>query len=124
LSVAVCEQGGPPAQPVGTKGQEPLSTLGVKVRVTGRYPDRVPANYFYASLLARDGARYLPTTKGCQPLLSGPPLLPGESREGYANFPILAQKSAERLAYAPNLERTSGSDTLSQRRLVVEVPLP
>src|SRR6187431_49024 len=90
-------------------------TLGVKVRVTGRYESGVPANYFYASLLGRDGTRYLSAPEGCRPLLSGPPLRPGETREGYVNFPLQAKKGADRLAYAPNLEHTTFADHLTAK---------
>lgn len=124
-SVTVCEapaDASASSQPrVETSGP---STLGVKVRLTGRYPSRVPANYFYASLVNRDGTRYLPTADGCRPLLSGTPLLPGETREGYANFPLAAKKSAQKLAYSPNLGRTTGSDELPPSATAIEVALP
>jgi hypothetical protein len=40
---------------------------------------------------------------GCQPLLSGDPLRPGESREGYVNFPVPPAKLAAKLVYSPQL---------------------
>jgi hypothetical protein len=123
LSVATCE---PERTPAPTDKQPPREgTLGVKVRVTGRYEGGVPANYYYASLLSREGDRYLATAEGgCRPLLSGPPLLPGQSREGYANFPLEAKKGAARLAYAPNFEHTTGAEALSVKTSSVEVALP
>jgi hypothetical protein len=99
-------------------------TLGVKVRLTGKYPSGIPANFFYASLLSRDGTRYLAASEGCRPLLSGPPLLFGESREGYVNFPLQAKKGADRLAYAPNLDHTTFADGLSNKDRTIEAPLP
>lgn len=123
-SVAVCdanERTSPPGVASGLSGE---GTFGVKVRLTGRYASGVPANYFYASLLSRDGTRYLSAAAGCGPLLSGPPLLPGETREGYANFPLQAKKNARRLSYAPNLEHTTFADQLSAKALTVEAPLP
>lgn len=123
-SVTLCE----PAHATSTSGAAAShaseGTLGVKVRLTGKYPSGVPANFFYASLLSRDGTRYLAASEGCRPLLSGPPLLPGETREGYVNFPIVAKKGAERLAYAPNLDHTTFADGLSQKDLSIEAPLP
>lgn len=122
-SVTVCEAPTKPATTVGAPSPTPASTLGVKVRLTGHYESGIPANYFYASLLSRDGTRYLPATEGCRPLLSGAPLRPGETREGYANFPIAARKGADRLAYAPNLEHTAASSALPSST-TQEVPLP
>lgn len=124
-SVTVCETGASAQTAPAPKAPEGSgATLGVKVRLTGRYEGRIPANYFYASLLSRDGTRYLPAPEGCRPLLTGPPLLPGETREGYANFPLSAKKGAHRLAYAPNLEHTRGLDQLARNQLTVEVALP
>jgi hypothetical protein len=57
-------------------------------------------------------------------LLSGPPLLPGETREGYANFPIAAKRSAQKLSYAPNFGKTTGADELTPSARVVEASLP
>lgn len=120
-SVTFCE----PAQPAPAQAGSPREgALGVKVRLSSRYESGLPANYFYASLLGRDGTRYLAMTAGCRPLLSGPPLLPGQSREGYVNFPLQAKKSADRLAYAPNLDSTTFVDRLTAKDLIVEAPLP
>lgn len=125
-SVTVCEPTGEASASTRTKAESSSgpSTLGVKIRLTGHFPSRVPANYFYASLVSRDGSRYLPTAEGCRPLLSGAPLLPGETREGYANFPLVAKKSAQKLAYSPNLGRTAGSDDLPPSATMLEVALP
>jgi hypothetical protein len=120
-SVTYCESG-QEASPKDGPARE--GALGVKVRLTGRYESGVPANYFYASLLSRDGTRYLAATAGCRPLLSGPPLLPGESREGYVNFPLQAKKGADRLAYAPNLDHTTFAERLTTKDRLVEAPLP
>jgi hypothetical protein len=120
-SVTFCE----PAQAAPASDASPREgTLGVKVRLSGKYESGVPANYFYASLLSSDGTRYLATAAGCRPLLSGPPLMPGETREGYVNFPAQAKKSADRLSYAPNLDHTAFADRLTTKDLIVEARLP
>jgi hypothetical protein len=64
-------------------------------------PEGVAANYFYASVLASDGSRYLAELPGCEPVLTGAPLGPGETREGYLNIPFPAHKEARTLAYLP-----------------------
>ena len=124
LAVTTCEPeraAGPADQPRPTAG----GTVGVRVRVTGHYDAGVPANYYYASLLSQDGDRFLATAEdGCRPLLSGPPLRPGESREGYVNFPLQSKKGARRLAYAPNFEHTTGAAELSARSSIAEALLP
>src|SRR5690606_21170119 len=71
--------------------------LSYRVRLRGQHPLGVPANYFYASLLTTDGSRYLADYAGCSPLLSGPPLLPGQVAEGFLNFPIPPHKSPDKL---------------------------
>jgi hypothetical protein len=129
LTVTTCEPeraaAGPGGKPGPTLHPTTGGTVGVRLRVTGRYEAGVPANYYYASLLSRDGERFLATAEGgCRPLLSGPPLRPGESREGYANFPLEAKKGAHRLTYAPNLEHTSGATELGTRSSIVEAALP
>ncbi|GEM_PF-1990023 len=78
------------------------------VRLTGGDPGGVPANYFYASLLSTDGGRYLSGYTGCQPVLSGPPLASGESREAYINFALPPTKTPETLIFSPALLKTTG----------------
>lgn len=128
LAVTTCEPeraAGPAEKPGPTLGRSAGGTVGVKVRVTAHYEGGVPANYYYASLLSQGGDRFLATAEGgCRPLLSGPPLRPGESREGYVNFPLESKKGARRLAYAPNFEHTTGATELSARSSIVEAPLP
>lgn len=98
--------------------------LGVKVRVTSAHEGRVPANYFYASVLTKDGDRYLAELPGCRPVLSSPPLEPGHSAEGFLNFPLPVDKQPEQLNYAPNLERTLGAEDIAPNHLVQEIELP
>ncbi len=98
--------------------------LGVKVRVTSAHPGYVPANFFYASVLTKDGGRYLAELSGCKPVLSSPPLKPGESAEGFLNFPLPVDEAPEELVYAPNLEHTLGAESLLPHHLAQEVELP
>lgn len=80
-----------------------VTIVSYRVRLRGQHPQGVPANYFYASLLATDGSRYLADFPGCSPVLSGPPLLPGEVAEGFLNFPIPPSSSPETLVFSPEL---------------------
>lgn len=80
-----------------------VAILSYNVRLRGAHPQKVPANYFYASLLTTDGSRYLADFPGCGPLLSGPPLGPGETAQGYLNFPVPPGKTPEKLVYSPLL---------------------
>jgi hypothetical protein len=110
------------AEPGADPRRGPL--LGVLVRVTGRHEAGTPANYFYGSLLTRSGERYLAELAGCAPVLSGPPLGPGESRTGYLNFPIPAGALPDRVAYAPSFDGTRGAEKLKPAALTVEARLP
>lgn len=74
-----------------------------RVRLRGQHKSRVPVNYFYASLLTTDGNRYLAEFPGCPGPLSGPPLAPGETADGFMNFPVPPSKIPEKLVYAPEL---------------------
>lgn len=80
-----------------------VTIVSYNVRLRGQHAQKVPANYFYASLLTTDGSRYLSDFPGCTPLLSGPPVGPGETAQGYLNFPVPPGKTPERLVYAPTL---------------------
>lgn len=83
-----------------------MRILGLRVRLrAGR--DDVPANFFYASVLTNDENRYLAEHTGCSPVLSGRPLRAGEVREGYLNFPLPLEKSAQTLVYAPLIDGLS-----------------
>ena len=83
-----------------------MRILGLRVRLrAGR--DDVPANFFYASVLTNDENRYLAEHTGCTPVLSGRPLRAGEVREGYLNFPLPLEKSAQTLVYAPLIDGLS-----------------
>ena len=97
--------------------------LGIKVRLRSHHRGRVPANYFYASLLTTGGARYLAELVGCTPLLSDAPLGPGETAEGYPNFPLPIDATPARLVYAPKLDGTRGFDAIPPRFLSEELPL-
>jgi len=94
--------------------------VGVRVRVTGHAEQGIPANYFYASLLTHTGQRYLAEPSGCRPLLSGPPLAPGERSEGFLNFPIPLEQNPERVLYLPNLPRLPEREVL--RELLLASP--
>ena len=80
-----------------------VTIVGYRVRLEGNLSSKVPANYFYASLLTTDGERYLSSFYGCEPLLAGEPLGPGESAEGFVNFSIPLSKTPGQLVYAPKL---------------------
>lgn len=80
-----------------------VAIVSYKVRLEGNLSSKVPANYFYASLLTTDGERYLSTFYGCEPLLAGEPLGPQQSAEGFVNFSIPPSKLPDKLVYAPNL---------------------
>jgi hypothetical protein len=80
-----------------------VSIVSYNVRLRGQHPQKVPANYFYASLLTSDGSRYLADFPGCAPLLSAPPVGPGQTAQGYLNFPVPPGKVPEKLVYAPEL---------------------
>lgn len=87
--------------------------MSYQVRLRGRHPEKVPANYFYASLLTTDGARYLADFPGCSPVLSASPVKPGEAADGYLNFPIPPGKTPHKLVYAPTLSgKPKGSSLL------------
>jgi len=104
--------------PLPTPSGEPeRSVLGVRIRLTGKTPARVAANYFYASVLTVDGSRYLAGQPGCEPLLAAAPLKPGESAEGYVNVPIPSHKKPDRLQYLPPI------DGQAERLRAVELPL-
>lgn len=78
--------------------------FGVHVRLEGHREGGLPANYFYASVLTQDGARYLAELSGCEPVLSGPPLYPGQTAEGFVNFPLPLSKTPKMLEYAPLID--------------------
>ena len=84
-----------------------VTIVSYKVRLEGNLSSKVPTNYFYASLLTTDGERYLSSYFGCEPLLSGEPLGPGQSAEGFVNFSIPPSKIPEKLVYAPKLMQLS-----------------
>lgn len=98
-------------------GAPERASLGLKVKLTARAPEGVAANYFYASLISSDGARYLAELPGCAPVLSNAPLLPGETAEGYLNIPLPVNKVAKALVYAPPV----GQYPVAAR--TVEIPL-
>lgn len=80
-----------------------VTIVSYNVRLLGQHAQKVPANYFYASLLTTDGSRYLADFPGCTPLLSGAPVGPGETAQGYLNFPVPPGKTPEKIVYAPAL---------------------
>lgn len=90
-----------------------VKILSYKVRLVSGDERGVPANYFYASLLCTDGARYLADYQGCSPLFSGHPAQKGESREGFLNFPVPPSKTPERIVYRPEL-LGSGDDSTQE----------
>lgn len=82
-------------------GAPERSALGIRVRLISRSELGVAANYYYASVLAGDGSRYLAELPGCSPVLSGAPLRSGESAEGFLNFPLPPDRSPAQLVYLP-----------------------
>lgn len=103
---------------LATAGTQPQRTLlGVKVRLRSHNDLGVPANYYYGSVLTKDGARYLAELPGCQPVLSGAPLRKGETAEGFLNFPIPPQKTAETVVYLPAIGTLTEKERVSERRL-------
>jgi len=86
--------------------------LSYRVRIQSNLASKVPANYFYASLLTTDGERYLSTYYGCAPLLTADPLGEGETADGFFNFSIPASKIPEKLVYSPKLLNISEQDAL------------
>lgn len=88
--------------PVGLNPKR-VTILSYKVRLTSHTSTGVPANYFYASLLTRDGSRYLSGFEGCSPLLAGDPLIEGESVVGFLNFALPPSQSPETLEFSPEL---------------------
>lgn len=97
--------------------QAPRTLLGVKVRITSHSDLGVPANYYYGSVLTKDGARYLAELPGCQPVLSRAPLRKGETAEGYLNFPIPRQKTAETVVYLPVIGKLTEKERVIERKL-------
>lgn len=108
--------------------------VSYRIRLRGHDPGRVPANYFYASLVTTDGDRYLASYEGCSPLLLADPLKPGEEASGMVNFPIPPSKTPETLTYSPELlNRTSlestrewklQSEELAEKEWDREGPMP
>lgn len=91
-----------------TQATEPMPPLlGVEVEVVGWAEAGVPANYFYARLEDEDGERY-PAREGCEPLLMGPPLRPGERARGFVSFSVPARRGGLKLVYEPRLVQDGG----------------
>lgn len=99
-----------------------VAIVSYNIRLRGGHAQKVPANYFYASLLTTDGSRYLADFPGCAPLLSGPPIGPGETAQGYLNFPVPPGKTPEKLVYAPQLTGAPKGGGLIEIHLNSQVP--
>lgn len=99
-----------------TDGLDPKKVviLSFRVKLEGRAPQGVPANYFYASLLMEDGERYLAEYAGCHPVLSDDPLPPGESTTGFLNFPVPPSKVAKTLEFAPDILNIERDESMVQ----------
>lgn len=110
LSTETCNLPSAPGEPART-------TLGVKVRLTSHTELGLAANYYYASILTSDGSRYLAELPGCQPVLSGAPLRPSETAEGFLNIPIPSQKKPETLVYLPPIDQLPEKDRVTERKL-------
>ena len=95
-----------------------VTIVSYRVRLEGNLSSKVPANYFYASLLTTDGERYLSSFYGCEPLLAGEPLGPRESTEGFVNFSIPPSKIPEKLVYAPQLLQLSEAASTTELKLI------
>lgn len=98
-----------------------VTILSYNVRLRGQHEHGVPANYFYASLLTTDGSRYLADFPGCEPLLSGPPVGPGDSAQGYLNFPVPPGKTPSKLVYAPTLTGDTPGESLVELTLDTKI---
>lgn len=98
-------------------GESARTVLGVKVRLTSHTELGLAANYYYASILTSDGSRYLAELPGCEPVLSGAPLRPSETAEGFLNIPIPPQKKAETLVYLPPIGELPEKDRVTERKL-------
>lgn len=75
-------------------------------------------NFYYTHLRDGEGRTYDPID-ACDPLLQGPPLLPGQRAQGYVSFSVPAGAQGSTLVYEPRLLDASGQSR--QQRL--EVPL-
>lgn len=80
--------------------------LGVEVEVEAR-SEGVPQNYYYGTLIGGDGQSYRAGFAGCEPRLSGKPLLRGQRAKGYVNFRLPRSAKDLTLEYDPP---TLGSD--------------
>lgn len=93
---------------------EVVTIRSYRVRLRASDASGVPANYFYASVLTKDGSRYLASYEGCAPVLSLDPLGSLEEAEGYLNFPMPPSKIPDALVYAPELlSRTENESTVT-----------
>lgn len=76
--------------------------LGVNVRLRAM-ADQVPQNYYYGRIVDREGQRHDAGFAGCEPRLSGPPLLSGQSGAGFINFRLPRDASGLTLEYSPRI---------------------
>ncbi|NLE84758.1 MAG: hypothetical protein GX607_00015 [Myxococcales bacterium] len=92
--------------------------LGVELRITGWHPRGTPVNFYYTRLEDGEGRSY-DAGEACEPLLQGPPLLPGQRAQGYVSFSVPAGARGSTLVYEPRLLDASGQS----RKQRIEVPL-
>lgn len=75
--------------------------LGVHVTLEAVSSAQVPANVFYALLVAPDGERYEATLAGCRPVLEAQQLVEGEKTTGWITFDVPESVTRARFRYAP-----------------------
>lgn len=76
--------------------------LGVNVKIHAM-TDQVPQNYYYGRIVDKDGVRHDAGFAGCDPRLSGPPLLSGQTGTGFINFRLPRDASGLTLEYSPRI---------------------
>jgi hypothetical protein len=84
-------------------------TLDVELLITGTEP--VPVNAFYARLVDAEGREYRAELGGCEPVLRGSPLGPGESRQGAWTFEVPSRARNLELVYRPRLLDAAADST-------------
>ncbi len=91
--------------------------LSFEVRLSSK--STIPVNYRYASLITKDGNRYLAEYFGCQPLFNSKPLGASTLESGFLNFALPAGKEALRIEYAPDLTHLEAQRTKSLNKSLV-----
>lgn len=90
-----------PAEPYSSLSNDEV-LLGVNVKLRA-LTDQVPQNYYYGRIVDADGKRHDAGFAGCEPRLSGPPLLAGQTATGYINFRLPREAAGLTLEYSPRV---------------------